>query len=329
MRLDKNENTVGYSDKFIKRMLKTVTPAMVASYPEPFTFTNKLAAFYNISEKRIIPVSGSDAAIKNVFETFIRPGDAVVRIEPTYAMVGVYCKLFEAREVLCGFDNNLNYDFDSMLRGIRKEAKLVYLANPNSPTGTTLDLGKIRKICDVALKADAVVLIDEAYYYFSSVTAFPLLDKYENLIITRTFSKAMGLASVRLGFMVSSEKIIGWLLRWRPMYEINSFAQHCGCFILDNWKQVERYVHDVLDAREWFIREIRKIGLEAFPSDANFVLVKYPVEEIEKTRKYFFKNGILIKGGGCDFPLSTTLRFSLGVRSQMKKCLKLLKNRPQ
>ena len=325
LRLDKNENTVGYPEDFLRDMLGSITPSMVASYPEPFKLHRRLAEFLGIEEDRLLLSSGSDAAIKNCFETFLNKGDRIIRLNPTYAMVGVYAKLFGVNEITAGYDKRLKLDFDGLIKNIEEGVKLVYIANPNSPTGTVLDIDKLRSVCKEALKRDAIVIVDEAYYYFCDVTVIDLTDEFENLIVVRTFSKAIGLASVRLGYIVSSMQIIGWLSRWRPMYEINTFAQHCGCFILDKWKHVEQYVKEVLETREWFQDEISKIGLEAFDSHANFVLVKFPKEKIPAAIEKFRQEGILIKGGGLSFPLSESLRFSLGVRTQMERCLSILK----
>ena len=324
MRLDKNEKTVGYPEELIREMLESITPTMISSYPEPFRLHKKLAHFLGVAEDRLLLTSGSDAAIKTCFETFIDSGHKLIRLDPTYAMVGVYSKLFGAEEKTLSFDKELKLDYEDLIKIIRSGAKLLYIANPNSPTGTILDIDQLREVCKEAKKSNTVALIDEAYYYFSSVTAFNLLDDFDNLIIVRTFSKAIGLSSVRLGYLIASKKVMNWLSRWRPMYEINTIAQHCGCFILDHWDYVERYAKEVIKTREWFIGEIKKMGLESFPSNANFVLVKYPKENIPAAVKQFEKNGILIRGGGNNFPFSGMLRFSLGVPFQMKECLQIL-----
>ena len=324
VRLDKNEKSVGYPEEFVQEMFQGVTPDMLSSYPEPFILQKKLAQFLGVEEDRILLTSGSDAAIKTCFETFIDSGDKVVRLDPTYAMIGVYSKLFGAKEIKGEYNNSLNLDFNGLIGEIRNGAKLVYIANPNSPTGTVMSLDQLRLLCREAKSIDAVVVVDEAYQNFSSISAFTLLDQFENLAIVRTFSKAAGLASVRLGYIISSPEIINWLSRWRPMYEINSFAQHCGCFILDHWEYVEQYVKEILSTREWFIEKINKKGLLALESHANFVLVKYPKEKISNIVDKFKEEGILIKGGGNSFPLSETLRFSIGTRPQMKRCIEIL-----
>ncbi|MBF0448346.1 MAG: histidinol-phosphate aminotransferase family protein [Magnetococcales bacterium] len=324
VRLDKNENTVGYPDTLIREMLSTVTPAMVSSYPEPYRLQNQLAQFLGVERSRLLLTTGSDAGIKNCFEAFITPQDRFIRVDPTYAMVGVYATLFGTQEIKVGYDDQLNLEFDRLINEINIGAKLVYIANPNSPTGTILSLDLLRTILLTAEKSGAVVIIDEAYYYFSTVSAIPLLNEFENLIITRTFSKAMGLASVRLGFVISSPKIIGWLLRWRPMYEINAFAQYLGSFILDHWSYSEKYVQEVVDTKKWFASRLAKMGLYSYPSHTNFILVRFAQERIDATAEEFKEHGILIKGGGGHFPLSHALRFSIGSRQQMEKCLVLL-----
>ena len=108
------------------------------------------------------------------------------------------------------------------------------------------------------------------------------------------------------------------------MYEINFFAQHCGMFILKHWKHSEKYVQEIIASRKWFADTVKNIGLESYESHANFILIKYPQELINDTVAEFKKNGILIKGGGKQFPLSHSLRFTIGTHSQMERCVRLL-----
>lgn len=324
IRLDKNENTVGYPKKFVQEMLAGISPEMLSSYPEPFQLHERLARFLNLSKDRILLASGSDAAIKNCFEAFVDKGDKVITLFPTYAMVGIYAQLFGAKVVQIGYDDNLKLDFERLSREIQKGARLLYIANPNSPTGTLIGKERLRFLCEECRKREIVFLIDEAYYYFCSETALDLIDEFPNIVVTRTFSKALGLASIRLGYLVTSPEIADWLSRWRPVYEINSFAQYCGSFILDHWESVEEYVREVLKAREWFSERVKAVGLETFPSFANFLLVKFPDHQIPRILEEFKRQGILIKGGGSMFPLSQTLRFSLGVKEQMERCINIL-----
>jgi histidinol-phosphate aminotransferase len=327
LRLDKNENTVGFPPSFLKDMFAGLTPDIVASYPEPFILQDKLASFLGVPAKQIMLTTGSDAGIKVCFEALIKNGDGFVRIDPTYAMVGVYAKLFGADEKIIGYDRELNLDARVLLAAIKEGVRLVYLANPNSPTGTIINDEDIRALCSKAKQVGAVVMVDEAYYYFYDHTALGLLGEFDNLVVIRTISKAMGLASARLGYLVASEKLVDWFGRWRPMYEINAYAQHFGTYVLDHWSQARSYVDEVVEAREWFVSELKKAGLDSFRSHANFVLVKYPKENIADTVDEFKRNKIIIKGGGGVFPLSETLRFTIGTREQMARCLEILRRR--
>lgn len=325
LRLDKNENTVGFSPSFLQRMFATITPTVVASYPEPFLLHEKLARFLGVPASRLMLTSGSDAGIKVCFEALMEKGDRFVRIDPTYAMVGVYAKLFGVAETVIGYDSELQMDVDGLMDAITDGVRLVYLANPNSPTGTVITDNQVKAVCRKAHDCGAAVIVDEAYYYFYDKTALGLVEEFDNVVVIRTFSKAMGLASARLGYLVASEKLVDWFGRWRPMYEINTYAQQFGAYVLDNWNEVRPFVDEVIAAREWFVKELAGMGLEAFKSYANFVLVKYSKEDIPHAVEVFRRNNVLLKGGGGTFPLSVTLRFSIGTKAQMEQCLGILR----
>ena len=297
LRLDKNEDICGVPEEIVQDCLKNVHSNYVSAYPQIFPLYEKLSNYLSMPEECILITSGSDAAIKNTFEVYVSPGDEVVIPDPTYAMYEVYADLFQACLVKIPYDTHLSLPFDKMLEEINKNTKMIALANPNSPTGTIVKRDKIVSLLELAEQHDALVLIDEAYYPFYPHTVIDLVNKYQNLIVTRTFSKAFGLASVRLGYAVADPQIIRNLNTFRPIYETNGLTVALGCAVLDNPSFVEKNVLSVINGREYLVHELKRLGFFVFESHSNFVNVRVGKEHVHPIVTYLKQKRVLIKPG--------------------------------
>src|SRR3989338_7347040 len=243
LRLDFNENTVGCSPKVIET-LKKINQGNLSVYPEYSKLRKALASYCNVGVEEIIPTNATDEAIKTIIETYVEKnrGEIVIPM-PTFAMFKFYAQLNEAviREVL--YNADLSFPTDSVLSAINKNTKIVVLVNPNSPTGTSINDNDIIKIIEKARKNGAVVMIDEAYSQFYGKTSVPLIKKYDNLIVTQTFSKAFGLAGLRLGYMISNKNNIKNIQKALSPYSVNGVAVACAFAALKDQKYVKNYVY--------------------------------------------------------------------------------------
>lgn len=327
LRLDKNENTIDFSKEITELLKSQITPNFLSTYPEIGALYKKIALHSGCNEENIYITSGSDAAIKAVFEVFAQKGDKVALLDPTYAMYYVYGEIFQTKLLKINFEEDLSLNTENIFNLIEKERpKLICLANPNAPTGTVISQEDIKRIADLCLKYDIIILIDEAYYPYYSHSSLPLISDYPNLVITRTFSKAFGLASCRLGFAVGQPEIIGYLHKVRPMYETNAFAAKFGELILDNYGIVEKNAEEVNRAKEYLEKELSNLGLPFFKSYANFMLINVSSFEKAVQIKQEMKNRkILITGGFKTAPLEKCIRVSIGSLEQMKYFIDNLK----
>lgn len=327
LRLDKNENTIDFSNELMEIFKNQITPEFLSTYPELDNLYKKIADYLSLKEENIYIASGSDAVIKSAFEVFIGKGDKVALLDPTYAMYYVYREIFQAEPVNIGFKADLSQDLEDILDLIGKEKpKLICLANPNAPTGTVIQQDNLKKIIDLCLRNDAVVLIDEAYYPYYPHSAISLISDYPNLIISRTFSKAMGLASSRLGFAAGSKEIIDCLHKVRPMYETNAFAARFGEVILDNYHVIEKNIAEVSEAKAYLEKELDSLGLPYFKSYANFILINTASPKKALWLKdEMKKKKILITAGFKYFPLENCIRVTVGSKAQMKHFINNLK----
>ena len=190
IRLDKNERVTGFSQEFLEQLMSELTSDHLTAYPEPEILYEQLAQLHNVSSNNLMLTAGSDAGIRHCFDLFVNPGGEVVVLEPTFAMVDIYCQLYGAQKQAVGYDNQLQLDVDRLLESINPKTELVVIANPNSPTGTLISQEDIKTILLKAASFDVPVLVDEAYYGFCKQTAVPMLKEHDNLIVSRTFSKA-------------------------------------------------------------------------------------------------------------------------------------------
>lgn len=325
MRLDKNENVAGLPARLVGILKKEITPAFVTAYPELQPLYRKIAKWVGLGAESIYIAAGSDGAIKSVFEVFVAPGDAIVLINPTYAMFDVYAKMFQSRVIKIQYSKDLTISAREILKAIEKEKpKLVCIANPNSPTGTIISRREIRQIIKVAGRSGCMVLMDEAYHPFYRVSSVPLVMRYSNVIVTRSFSKAFGLAAARIGFACAHPDTAYYLHKVRPMYETNSFAVRFAEIMIDHYDVVKAYVAKVRQAKSFMEKRLSEKGIPYAKSYANFILIDAGSrQESIRIQEALKKRAILIQGGFSHPALDRYIRVTIGTISQMKLFLKI------
>jgi histidinol-phosphate aminotransferase len=324
IRLDKNENLIQFPSDFMSSIREQITSDFVSTYPQVSSLYEKLAASLGVAEEFIFISTGSEGAIKSIFEAYINPRDQVFIPDPTYAMYEVFGELFQVDITKIPYDKSLNLDLNNILEQFTKKTKLVILANPNSPTGTIIQSDVLESFIAAAEREKVLVLIDEAYYPYYPHSIIHLVKKYPNLIVTRSFSKAYGLAALRLGYAVAQPTTIQWLKVFRPMYEANGFGVLFANALLDNKYIVDNNVKMVTESRDYFIREIERVGLKTYESNANFVNIIVGQEHVTPIVKFFKNNKILIKPGIDHVALRECIRITIGSISQMAQVIAIL-----
>ncbi|MBW8038856.1 MAG: histidinol-phosphate aminotransferase family protein [Planctomycetes bacterium] len=299
IRLDKSERISRFGDKVFNDFLKLLTQEDFIAYPETAPLIDKLCEHHKVKEKNIYLSPGTDAAIKSFFEMSVIPADQVLITTPSFPMYKVYAGLFGAKTVEVSYKEDLRFDYELMLDSISGKISLLILANPNSPIGDYLELECIEELVARADKYDIPVLIDEAYYEFSPGTAIGLIDKYENLGVSRTFSKAMGGAGIRVGYVIGSEKLIGKLAKWRLMYEVNQVGVKFAVYLLDHTDEILEYSKKTKEERELLVRLLTDSGYDVISSQCNWIHLHGKIQNhklIETLNKYnvLFKSDSII-----------------------------------
>ncbi|MFH0875541.1 MAG: histidinol-phosphate transaminase [archaeon] len=322
IRLDFMENTAGCSPKVIDAM-KKINAKIIGMYPDYSGINNKLARVLGITKKKFILTNGSDEAIRLVIDAIVGEQEEIILIEPTFSMFDFYAKTAGANIVALRFKDNFSFPMEELLSSINAKTKLVILCNPNNPTGTIVDEKDIIDVADrLKEKSGGMLLVDEAYYEFSDITVLPYIigcdnrniAPRKNMIITRTFSKAWGLASLRIGLIIADETVIPDIKKIASPFSLNYAAVVALSAALDDKEYVKNYVDYVTTQRNVLEKKAEMLGFNVTPSYANFVLANFS-DKADYYANAIMQKGILVKN--LDKKIKGFLRISIGSEEEM------------
>jgi histidinol-phosphate aminotransferase len=317
LRLDFNENTVGCSPRVIEFLKEKLSAGGLSVYPEYVEARRELAGFFGVAEDELLFTNGTDEAIQVVVNTYVDDGNDVLLLKPSYAMYRFYAEVaganVRAMEYRAG---DLAFPLDKLLAEIRPDTKAILVANPNNPTGTGVDLDGVRRILERA--PHAAVLIDEAYYEFSGVTALPLVKAWPNLFVSRTFSKVYGMAAMRFGCLFSQKENVRYLHKAQSPYSVNTLATLAARAAIQDTAYVHNYVSEVLAARDMAYQGLKRLGIRTFASQANFILFEAGERAIP-IRDELRRRGVLIRDRS--YEIAGCVRVTIGTREQIRRFL--------
>ena len=295
-------------------------------YPDPLQkeLKNLIAPLKQVREEQIFLGNGSDEAIDLVFRAFCIPSvDNVVAIDPTYGMYQVCAEVndVEYRKVL--LDEHYQFSAEKLLAATDDYTKAIFLCSPNNPTGNNLCRGEIESLLH---SFDGLVIVDEAYADFSSERSFLFdLDKYPNLIVLQTFSKAWGCAAIRLGMAFASSDIIGLFNKIKYPYNVNLLTQQEAMSLLQDPVKVQDWIRILLQERTRLMDEFSKLSCceTIYPTDANFFLTK--VTDAKKIYEYLVSKGIIVRNRTHVALCGNCLRITIGTTEENESLLEALK----
>ena len=273
LRLDLNENIVGWPAELLRELLSEITPDDLSAYPETYRLQSSIARSHGLTSAHVLVSAGSEMAIRYVFEAYLGVGVELLILDPSFAMFEVYGRLFEAEVVKVPFDTSLKVAMGDVLGRLTSRTRVVAIANPNNPTGTVFCVDDLLMLLTRAAAIDCLVLIDEAYFYFYKDTMAPMISQFDNLIVTRTFSKAFGLAGVRLGYALASPDVIAAASKLQPIDHTNVLAVKLGSYAIEHEELAWDYAQEVAAGRTYLVGELRALGLKVVDSHGNFILV--------------------------------------------------------
>lgn len=314
LRLDFNENTLACSPK-VREVLARISPGDLTRYPEREPVEASVAAHLNLAPEQVVLTNGVDEAIHVLFETFLEAGDELLLPVPTYTMYEVYASATDVHVIAVQSAADLQFPFERLLAAISPRTKMIAIANPNSPSGS---VGTRAQLVELARRAPhAVILVDEAYFHFHGETVIDQVGAIPNLIVARTFSKAYGLAGLRLGLLAGPVELMRWIRRVLSPYSVNSLALACLPPALEDAAYLDWYVGEVVAARAEFEAVLDKARVRRWPSHANFVLVEIGPEHAAFIR-FMRSAGVLVRDRSNDPGCDGCVRITIGTRQQMR-----------
>ncbi len=324
IKLNQNESPFDLLEDIKKEILERLLKTKWNIYPDftPQTLYKKVADYYNLESENILIGNGSNEMIFTILAAIVEKGKKVIISEPTFT---VY-KLISSN--LNGKIKSImmNEDFSFNVEKIKKEAKskgsITIISSPNNPTGTYLQK---RYIEEIIQESNGIVVVDEAYIHFGGESVLDLCCKYNNLIVLRTFSKAFGLAGLRIGVMISNKELISHLSKVKLPYNINIFTQLTLSIILNNIEHIEKNIKYIIEQREVMFKRLQNFSkLKIIPSSTNFFCVK--TEDAKLLFNELLKHGILVRDVSNYPMLNNYLRISIGNEYENNKLIEALSN---
>ena len=321
LRLDFNENTVGCSPRVMQK-LRGLDVEQLARYPDREPLEAAVAAHLEILPEELLLTNGTDEAIHLVCETYLEPGDEAIIVVPTFSMYEIYAAATGAKVIGVPAAEGFHFPLENVLAHINAHTRLVAIANPNNPTGA---LASRKDLLTIAERApNAALLIDEAYFEFCGETLLAEFRRFPNLFVSRTFSKAYGLAGLRIGVLAGHPDQMHFVRPVSSPYNVNSVALACLPDALADQAYIRQYVDEVRGGRDRLERELREWGIRYWPSHANFVLV-YLGPQGQAFISAMRERGILLRDRSGDQGCAGCVRITLGSEKQTNQMLVALR----
>jgi histidinol-phosphate aminotransferase len=321
VRLDFNENPLGCSPS-VRRALAKLSSAPISMYPEQETVRHQLARYFSVRTEELLVTNGTDEALNLIVNTFIEPGSGVLLVEPTFAMYRFYSELAGARVRALRYDAAMRFPIRDLLAALRSAPpRVLFFANPNSPTGHLLTIRELRQILKAARRT--MVVVDEAYFEFSGTTLLPWINRHRNLIVTRTFSKAAGLAGLRLGCVFTHRETAADMRKAQSPYPVNVAALAAAEAVMKDRGFLSKTLLELRRGRHELESGLKRMGIRFFPSAGNFVLV-YLGDRAKEIVGALASKGILVRDRSSDFGGEGYVRITFGTVQQTRRLLRRL-----
>lgn len=319
-RYDMNENPEGLPKEFVDSVLREITPEFLSVYPEPDKFLIKYAAFLGVDYENLLPTNGSDMAIRYLLETFGEINKEVVTVSPSFEMYGVNCSILGFKHVPVEYESDLTISIDKIIDSITDDTRIVVLLNPNNPVGNVYTEEELQRIVARSREVGAIVVIDEAYYYFYDKTFLNYALTEKNVVILRTFSKLMSLAACRLGVIISNPQIIEYVKRGRLTFDVNAIALLFAERLIEHPDIIDSMIEKEIEGKQYTLERLQEKGYESKDCRGNYILVRprkkanevaSVLEEEKKVLVHAYKNPLL----------KDYIRVSIGSKMAMERFL--------
>lgn len=324
IKLNTNENPYPPSPK-VEQILHHFDTDKLRLYPDPAAeeLVEAIAKQYGVKNSQVFVGVGSDDVLAMAFMTFFNSDKPILFPDITYSFYDVWAEVFRISYVTKPLDEHLHIQVEDYL----KENGGVIFSNPNAPTGVLMSLDQVERI--IQANQDVVVIVDEAYIDFGGVSALPLIEKYENLLVVQTFSKSRSMAGMRIGYAFGSEKLIQYLNDVKysfNSYTMDQFTLALGKASIEDEDYFKETTKKIIATREWTKEELRRLGFEFEDSMSNFIFATHPEISAKQLFEDLKKEKIYVRYFSKPERISNYLRITIGTDEEMQKLVNFLKN---
>lgn len=327
LRLDGNELAPHINSSIFKEIKNRLTENHISAYPELSEVYMNLANYLGVSVDNLIITPGSELGIKQIFETFCYENDEVIIVHPTYGMFKGYCEIMNLNNKIVNIDAELSIDVKAIIAAVTNDTKIITVANPNGNTGSNISDTSMIELINFCEEKSILLLIDQAYIEFldTKLNLVDSIDDYNSVILVRTFSKAMGLAGLRIGYIVTNKKLRKFIFSTKAVHEVNSIAALAVNIILeDKLEIVKKEIDSLKSSKNKSVKALEDIGVKTYYSSGNFIHVwlgrkkKRVLEELRKEK-------ILVKDNGDNSILAGSIRITIAPWENMKQVISIIK----
>jgi histidinol-phosphate aminotransferase len=332
LRLDFNENTFAPSPR-VQAVLQRIAAETLTKYPERHHVERTVAKHFGLADEAVLLTNGVDEAIHLICETYLEPQDEVVIVTPTFSMYALYAEATGAQVREVQADRSLQFPYKEIQQAIQPSTRVIMLASPNNPTGAVVETSFLLELA--AATPQAALLVDEAYYHFHGESVLSATVTVPNLFVARTFSKAYGLAGLRIGLLVGHPDAMRFVRKVSSPYNVNSIALECLPEALADEAYISWYAGQVLQGRAAAEQALRKLEVPYWPSHANFILMNIGGKHKEFVAA-MRQQGVLVRDRSGDPGCDGCVRITLGTVEQthcgmiaLEKALKEIQWQPE
>ena len=327
VKLASNENPLGCSPRAVKAIVDWTNDAGLYPNGNSTELRNALASKFNLSPSQFLFGAGTDQILEIIAQTYINPGDETIMGWPSFSRYEAVTRIMDGIIIKLPLTDDYRLDLDAFLDAINEKTRIIWVCNPNNPTGTIITEQEQREFLK-NVPENILVVLDEAYYEYVQNSNYPrsveLLNEYDNIIVLRTFSKIYGLAGLRVGYAISNENIIACLNRVRGPFNVNAAAQAAAAASLNDQEFVQDSIKINQEGKQYLYRAFKDMGLEYIPANGNFIMVNVEKDSLQVFKDLLLK-GVIVRSGDI-FDMDNWLRITIGTPEQNTVLINALKS---
>ena len=327
IKMASNENPLGHSEQVLNCLQESA--CNFHQYPDSNCnqLKNCLADFYNINKEKLFLGNGSDEIIDHIMTVFVEKGDEVILADPSFIKYKLAVQASGGISKEIPLTEDYRHDLDRMAEAVTEKTKVIFICDPNNPTGTTVGRKKLLDFID-EVPSDILLVVDQAYYEYVTETDYfkglELIDQYSNLILLRTFSKIYGMAGFRVGYGIANPQLVELLNRVRSPFNVNKVAQIAAVAALNDQQHVKNSRDCNEKGKNYLYNSLDELGLQYIPTQGNFMLINTEQNAVKVFEK-LMQQGVIVRPGNI-FGLPTWIRVTIGQKEDNQEFIKQLKN---